>query len=91
MLVNFDLFAGARIARHSTFALLRPKTAEAPDFNVLTFLQGFDDCLNETVDDSFGLDLCQAGPGGDMINDICFSQWNSPSVVPQNPSTNRRE
>jgi len=57
MLIDLHLLAGARVARHTAFAFLRPETAEAADLDVLPFLQRFDDGLNEAVNDRFGLDF----------------------------------
>src|SRR5881394_566071 len=52
---NFHFFSGFRITSHTPAALPGAKTSEAANLNLLAFLNGFDDAVENSFDDSLGL------------------------------------
>ena len=71
--VDEDGFAGARIARRSSFARLARKRAEAPNFTSIAFDKLLAKQIEELFDDDFNIIAHKSGGFGDFLNKGLFS------------------
>ncbi len=58
MFFNLNLCSGPGISGHSPLPLFRFEAAKSANFNILAFLEGFDDSLNEPINHSFSFNFC---------------------------------
>src|SRR5216683_6568187 len=71
---NFHFFSSFRIAAHPPFTLSGAETPEAASFNLLAFLNGFDNAVENGFDDGLGLLARELGDLQHFFDQICLGQ-----------------
>ena len=76
---NVNFGAGFGITANARVALPRAEAAEAADFDFIPGFERADDRVEENVDDDFTVTASQIAQGCDFVDEVGFSQFESPS------------
>src|SRR5262249_31693772 len=71
---HFDLFAGLRIASHAAGALAGAEAAEAANLDLLALLDGFDDAVENGLDDDLRFLAREFGDPQDLFDKVGLRQ-----------------